>query len=300
MNYSDTVERVMSLLKEKKVCSSSQKSHRDCYESLGSYLKQSSTGYTVKVRDEWFNEIKKRLPSQRCIIWLRYVYQLEEMDSSGTVSDCRLYLNQSTYNKLPISWKDDLDFYLEDCSKRYAKRTLELTRIYCSEGVLILSESGIIDISKISYEAVLRFINTKMYQSDKTRNEILNYTARMIRFYEKMGKCTKPYSLLFNSQIYPHIGLVSAFCSENKSALHKTTDVIMSATDFKRKIEPFVECLKTHGYIGTTLKLAKHVLTAFYLFLDIHDLGYHPDIVWIWFSEVKKHWELPGFTGEEF
>ena len=288
MNYSDTVERVMSLLKEKKVCSSSKKSHRDCYESLGSYLKQSNTGYTVKARDEWFIEIKKRLPSQRCIIWIRYVYQLEEMDSSGTVSDCRLYLNQSTYNKLSISWKDDLDFYLEDCSKRYTKRTLELTRIYCSEGVLILSEIGIINISKISYKAVLMLINTKMYQSDETRNEILNYTARMIRFYEKIGKCTKPYSLLFNSQIYPHIGLVSVFCSENKAALQKTTDVIMSAADFNRKIEPFIECLKAHGYIGTTLKLAKHVLTAFYLFLDIHDLGYHPDIVWIWFSEVKK------------
>ena len=288
MNYSDTVERVMSLLKEKKVCSSSKKSHRDCYESLGSYLKQSNTGYTVKARDEWFTEIKKRLPSQRCIIWIRYVYQLEEMDSSGTVSDCRLYLNQSTYNKLSISWKDDLDFYLEDCSKRYTKRTLELTRIYCSEGVLILSEIGIINISKISYKAVLMLINTKMYQSDETRNEILNYTARMIRFYEKIGKCTKPYSLLFNSQIYPYIGLVSAFCSENKAVLQKTTDVIMSAANFNRKIEPFIECLKAHGYIGTTLKLAKHVLTAFYLFLDIHDLGYHPDIVWIWFSEVKK------------
>lgn len=28
MNYADTVEKVMSLLKEKKVCSSSRKSHR--------------------------------------------------------------------------------------------------------------------------------------------------------------------------------------------------------------------------------------------------------------------------------
>ena len=34
MNYANTVEKVMSLLKEKKVCSSSRKSHRDCYESL--------------------------------------------------------------------------------------------------------------------------------------------------------------------------------------------------------------------------------------------------------------------------
>lgn len=288
MNYADTVEKVISLLKEKKVCSSSRKSHRDCYESLGSYLDQNSTEYTVKARDEWFAEIKKSLPSQRCVIWIRYVYQLEEMDSSGTVSDRRLYLNQSVYDKLPVSWKDDLDFYLEDCCKRYTKRTLELTRTYCSEGLLIFDEIGVVNISDISYEAVLILVNTKMYQSAETRNVILNYTARMIQFYEKIGKCTKPYSLLFNSQIYPHIGLIDAFSSENKAALQKTIDVIMSAADFKGKIEPFIECLQAHGYIGTTLKLAKHALTAFYLFLDIHDLGYHPDIVWIWFSEVKN------------
>ena len=52
MNYANTVEKVMSLLKEKKVCSSSRKSHRDCYESLRSYLDKNSTKYTVKVRDE--------------------------------------------------------------------------------------------------------------------------------------------------------------------------------------------------------------------------------------------------------
>lgn len=55
----------------------------------------------------------------------------------------------------------------------------------------------------------------------------------MIQFYEKIGKCIKPYSLLFNSLIYPHIGLIDAFSSENKVALQKTIDVIMSAADFK-------------------------------------------------------------------
>ena len=70
------------------------------------------------------------------------------MDSSGTVSDRRLYLNQSIYDKLPISWKKDLDFYLEDCCKRYTKRTLELTRTYCSEGLLIFDEIGVVNISK--------------------------------------------------------------------------------------------------------------------------------------------------------
>lgn len=98
MNYADTVERVMALLKERKVCSSSRKSHRDCYESLGLYLTRNNTEYTAKSHDEWFIEIKKKLPSQRCLIWIWYAYQLEEMDSSGTLSDRSLYLNQYMIN----------------------------------------------------------------------------------------------------------------------------------------------------------------------------------------------------------
>ena len=39
MNYNETVEKVLMLLKEKEMCSSSQKSHRDCYESLGLFIK---------------------------------------------------------------------------------------------------------------------------------------------------------------------------------------------------------------------------------------------------------------------
>ena len=57
MNYADTVERVMALLKERKVCSSSRKSHRDCYESLGLYLTRNNTEYTAKSHDEWFSQI---------------------------------------------------------------------------------------------------------------------------------------------------------------------------------------------------------------------------------------------------
>lgn len=57
MNYDDTVEKVMTLLKEKKVCSSSRKSHKDCYDSLRLYLDQNNTEYTDKARDEWFAEI---------------------------------------------------------------------------------------------------------------------------------------------------------------------------------------------------------------------------------------------------
>ena len=38
MDYKKTVENVMALLKEKEVCSSSRKSHKECYQSLEDFL----------------------------------------------------------------------------------------------------------------------------------------------------------------------------------------------------------------------------------------------------------------------
>lgn len=68
-----------------------------------------------------------------------------------------------------------------------------------------------------------------------------------------------------------------------------------------------METLEKHGYVGTTLYLARHALTALYLFLDIHSLGFHPDIMWTWFSEIKSsmgrswlHWRRVLKSYEEY
>lgn len=179
MNYNETVEKVMMLLKEK-VCSSSQKSHRDCYESLGLFIKQRDVSYSESICESWLAEIKNKLPRQRYAVWVQYAYQLEEMDSTGTISDCRLYLNRSNYDKLPALWRKDIDMYLVDCSSRYTARTLELTRIYCSAGLLLLDDIGVHSIADITYESVRKLIGTKMYYSDDTKGMIMNNTARML------------------------------------------------------------------------------------------------------------------------
>lgn len=288
MNYNETVEKVMMLLKEKEVCFSSQKSHRDCYESLGLFIKQRDESYSEAIRESWLAEIKNELPRQRCAVWVQYIYQLEEMDSTGTISDRRFYLNRPNYAKLPVLWQKDLDAYLADYSGRYTARTLEATRIYCSEGLLFLEDMGVHAISDITYEAVIKLIETKMYCSDDTKTKILNNTARMIRFYGEKGLCSLNYSLVLKRQIYPHIGSVSQFSLENRGALDKITDVIMSVDEFYQSITPFIELLESHGYVGTTLNLARHALTALYLFLDMHSFGFHQDIMWIWFAEINR------------
>ncbi|MFR7521251.1 MAG: hypothetical protein ACLUU1_02515 [Ruminococcus sp.] len=96
------------------------------------------------------------------------------------------------------------------------------------------------DITDVTYDAVIKLIETKMYCSDDTKAMILNNTARMVRFYGEKGLCPINYSIVFNCQIYPHIGSASEFSDENRMALDKITDVTMSADEFYNSVTPFI------------------------------------------------------------
>ncbi len=287
MDYDETVKKVMTLLKEKEVCRSSQKSHRDCYDSLRRFMQERNADYSEVTSDCWLIRIRKDFPLSRYSVWVQYLFQLEEMYNTGTVSDRRLYLNRSSYDKLPESWRKDLDIYLEDCRSHYTAGTLDLTRRYCSEGLLILSDMGIHQAADLNYDSIIDLIETKMYCAEDTKAGILNNTARMIRFFGEKGACSKNFCLVFNNQLFPHIGAVSKFSGAGRTALNNVAAAMMSADDFYSSVTPFIGILEAHGYAGTTLRLARHAMTALYLFLDIHSLGFHPDIIWIWFAETK-------------
>ena len=129
MDYQETVNRVMCFLKEKRVCSSSRKSHWECYVALGEYLQTTRQQFNEAVREAWFSVMKTRYSSNKCVFWEQYVFQLEEMASTGSISDRRLYQNKSAYEKLPLSIKIELDRYLSECKNQYTVRTLDTTKI---------------------------------------------------------------------------------------------------------------------------------------------------------------------------
>lgn len=132
--------------------------------------------------------------SGRCAVWEQYAYQLEEREATGTVSDRRLYLNRSNYEKLTISWRQVLDIYMEDCRSRYTARTLSLTRFYCSEALLFLTDQGTESIGEITYQAIRNLTEMKMYCFSKTKAVILVYTARMMRFFNQLGLCLEGFA----------------------------------------------------------------------------------------------------------
>ena len=189
MDYQETVNRVMCFLKEKRVCSSSRKSHWECYVALGEYLQTTGQQFNEAVREAWFSVMKTRYPSSKCVFWEQYVFQLEEMDATGNISDRRLYQNISAYEKLPLPLKNALDRYLDECKSHYTARTMDTTRIECSVFLLALADNGVTQTEDIDFQVLCSFIEMNLSSKRPSKNILCQYASRMFEYWGTVGLC---------------------------------------------------------------------------------------------------------------
>jgi site-specific recombinase XerD len=290
MDYLNNVQKVMSFLKEKRVCSSSQLSHEECYRSFAEYLRINGLSYSADAKKEWLTSIRNTYSRQKYYFWNQYMAQLEEMELTGAISDRNLYQTKSSYEKVPNHYRSILDEYLDSCRHKYSKRSWELATIYCSKIMLFFNDHRVTRIEDISYQDIISLYNADLPCNDNTKKVLFGHAARMLSYFAEKGLCKNGYSLMLDSQTYPYIGALTCFSSEKQAAIEnlRKRSQSNSTEELYSSIEDFVDTLKAHNYVGTTLYLARHSLTALYLFLEIHELGYLPDIAWIWFTEIQK------------
>lgn len=171
--YQTTVQQLLSYLAEHNQCRSSRLSHQKCYEELGQYLETNKIELSEDTASQWILSIQGKYNRQRCCFWRQYVKQLIIFYHTGSIPDELFYQIQSSYDKVPVSMKSDLDLYLESCHSRYTDRSFELARIYCSRVIFYLWEQGITCIQEISFLSVDALIHTDFNCSKDTREVYL-------------------------------------------------------------------------------------------------------------------------------
>lgn len=290
MKYQNYVTGIINYLKENKVCKSSIISRQECYEAFGLFLRQSNTAYSLKSRDEWFVEIRELCSRQKCFFWKQYIYQLEEFIQTGTVSKQRFSQIKSTYSKLPASLRQALDLYLDDCSSRYTANSRRLNKVNCSMFLIELADIGITEVELINYSSVCYFTETNLFCSPSHRQELNQYASRLLDYWGNKGLCDSNLTFLLDSNVYPYIGNLDFFPAESKAEINRLRSISQEfpSDEFRASIPDFVNTLSKHGYVGTTISLSKQALTALFLFLHFHDLGFHSEIMWLWFEEIRK------------
>lgn len=287
--YQTTVQQLLSYLAERNQCRSSRLSHQKCYEELGQYLEINKIELSEDSASQWILSIQGKYNRQRCYFWRQYVKQLIIFYHTGSIPDELFYQIQSSYDKVPVSMKSDLDLYLENCHSRYTNRSFELARIYCSRVICYLWEQGITCIQEISFLSVDALIHTDFNCSKDTREVYLMHARAMLEFFASHNVIPVELSMLLDDQIYFQVGRIDLFSAEHQYCLEQfsTKSIFLSASKFHDSIPAFISVLRDLGYGTTQLKSSGHILKALYLFLYRHGFGYHPEIAWIWFEEIK-------------
>ena len=308
-SYDETVDQMICFLKSRRVCRSSIDSHKNCYQQFRSFMSEHKRHWEPTAVYDWMTGLKQREPSQLYTIWNVYMQQLEELRCTGSVTDRHLYLNRSTYERLGDALKTDLDDYLLSCKDRYTKISWTLARNTLAGVLIYFEDRGRNSIPEISYPDIMAYHSSEFCSSAKNRASYLGHARRFFEYMSEQKKCPPGYALLLNDNYAPYVGRLEMF---DVSLQEKISTVAskcpgIPAKEFRAKIDSYIESLKDHGYAHTSVKTAKHALSVLYLFLDIHSLGYHPEIAAAWFSGVQsvlpknwKHWRRLIYLFSEY
>lgn len=288
-SYDKTVNCMILFLKERKVCSSSIKSHQKCYYEFRLFMQGKKRQWSSLVVSEWISKIRTEKERQLCSIWNQYMYQLEELHNTGTVLDRHLYLNCSTYERLGDQMKAELDEYLSSCKNHYSIRSWELARNYLAGMLIYFEDCDRTSTNEITYEDVLAYYHSDFCSSEKNRATYLGHARRFFEFMYYKKECPAGFCFYLHDNYAPYVGTLTSFspASREQITTYAEESLAFPTEDLLSAIDSFIETLKNHYYSYTSLKTAKHALIVLYLFLEIHQLGYHPHIVTVWFSEMQ-------------
>ncbi len=289
-HYNITVEQLLSYLADRKQCTSSRESHKQCYVEFGQFLDENSFSLSEDYIDLWVSYIRDRYNRQKSYFWGQYVRQLIVFSQTGCIPDELFYQIQHSYDKVPDSLKHSLDLYLEHCKPQYTSRSFELARVYCSRIMCFLYKHGVNKIEEISFSSIDALMHSNFNCSKGTREVYLIHGRAMLDFFTSNAAISEELSVMLDDRIYFQIGSIESFPKEQqvKIELLSRKSCLFPASVFKESIPSFVQVLERLGYRSTQLKSSAHILRALYLFLYRHGFRYHPDIADIWFSEIRS------------
>jgi len=113
-------------------------------------------------------------------------------------------------------------------------------------------------------------------------------TRQILKYYAVKGLCHLGYTLILEVSYYSYVNVFKDFSESHKQSiiqLSKDNPLLTPQAVFE-KIDGFVALFEKNRYAHTATVGARHVMTALYLFLDMNEFNYCPDIAYIWYNEI--------------
>ena len=139
------------------------------------------------------------------------------------------------------------------------------------------------NIYELDYEILLKFHKEDYHTSSKTKDRYDGLIRMFLRYLAFNGKCSFGLSLALNKLFVHQIIRLSDAEIYEYSADNQIYPVVTWD-----KILTFLERMAHESYSDTVLKTSKHILTLFYIFLDMHKVQrLTKKLLWYWFDKSR-------------
>lgn len=287
--YDSNVQKVMFFLDENNYSYSVKRMHVVCYQTFREYLKEKNSTYFPDDANTWLESNKELWNKWKYTGYRHCMSQLEDVYSFGTVKLEHTGPHGSDYAALIPNLRQELNRYLDVCKETDIEGYVSEKRISCSRFMMFLQKIGLVSIEDIDYAVVIEFHQKDFHRSWKTKDVYEDHIRAMFRYFAECHLCRFGYSVILSKLLIPHVILISDFQNDHAELIehYRQDSLDFPASEFWDATIEFYKVLKEHRYALTVKKSSQHILTILYLFLDMHDLGYMPEISKVWFEEVK-------------
>lgn len=275
--YDKNVTVILEFLIAEKFSASVISLHRLCYKALRKHLTEEKILYSPDAAYRWIDDNKACWTYRQHTGWKHCVDQLEDVYTNGFILSGHLGTRRSAYCLLSETLKAELDDFLDNGlvtpdDGRY--------RIACARFLLYLQNKGLQSISQLDYSGLLDFHKDDYHKSSISKDVYEDLIRVFLRYSSDLKKCSLGFSLALNKLLIHQIVEIP------DAELSGTTPTVLPVISWSI-IERFLQEMASARYKNTVLKSTKHILTLYYIFLDMHSFSRTEENLWLWFEHVK-------------
>ena len=214
--------------------------------------------------------------------------QLEEFIATGTVINDHLLLIKPCYEKLPTSWKELLDTYLEVRSQDYSNLSFKYAKTYTSDILLIIYEHGASNIQEVSYNDLIFLYVDSFHCTKETRYILLSHARQFFDFCREKRLCPAAYSMILDKDVFPYVAVIKRFSTKQleKIGYLSQSKPVCNADEVLGYLEAIKGLYHNNDYSYTVVQTVSHTIRTLYVFLSMNDLNYNPEIASIWYNAI--------------
>jgi site-specific recombinase XerD len=287
--YDSNVKKVLYYLNTEQYNQSTISGYRVFYRDLRKFLVSVQRIYSMDLATDWVANKTENWSSRKISYAAIYLQKLNDFYEIGTIREEHQISTRPVYINLLPQLRKELDDFLKECETVYSPKHLPNIKIRCSRFLMFLQKHGIQDVSEITYCLIKEFHITDWHKSS-CEKEMYEACIRSLLYYmNRQGKCTVGFALLLNNLRFSKILSLNELPETDTSdiLLLKEESLEFLASEFWEAVQEFKVIIDGYGYADTMKNSCDCTLSLLFLFLDMHELGYHPEIVDIWFRNAS-------------